>query len=72
MDLELGLFWGVRPGFGPILGGLDLDLGGTGLDLIFIWGAKPGFVPNWGGKDLYLAYFRGSDLDLDLFSGVRA
>ncbi len=42
---RIGPILGVRPGFGPILGGPDLDLGGTGLDLIFIWGAKPGFVP---------------------------
>ncbi len=38
VDLEFGLFWGFRPVLGPILGGPDLDLGGTDLDLIFIWG----------------------------------
>ncbi len=71
-------FGGCGPRIGPILGGLswiwtnlgapDLDLGGTGLDLIFIWGTKPGLVPRvvrtftWpilGGLTWIWTYFRG-------------
>ncbi len=61
MGLDLGLIWGVRPGFWPILGVLNLDLGlfgGSGLDLDLLgdpdldlglfWGSRPGFGPILG------------------------
>ncbi len=58
---------GVRPGFGPILGGQTWIFGGSRPGFGSILGSPPGFWTIWEGPELDLGPFWGSGLDLGLF-----